>query len=101
MGSLRQTAARAVRSVFRRFGFDLVRRDQLPRHTLLGLRRLDVRTIIDVGANAGQFARSIQSEFPAARILSFEPQREPFRRLEDWGGEPGAGAGDGVQYRPR
>jgi FkbM family methyltransferase len=43
-----------------------------------------VRTVIDVGANAGQFAAMIHGVFPDAAILSFEPLpecQEPLRRI--------------------
>jgi FkbM family methyltransferase len=32
-----------------------------------------VRTVLDIGANEGQFARTALQAFPAARIFSFEP----------------------------
>jgi len=37
------------------------------------LRRLDIRTILDVGANKGQFSVFARSLFPKARIYAFEP----------------------------
>jgi FkbM family methyltransferase len=37
------------------------------------LRLLEVRTIVDVGANRGQFALVARNLFPAARVFSFEP----------------------------
>lgn len=33
----------------------------------------DVRTVFDVGANEGQFARTALKAFPAARLICFEP----------------------------
>lgn len=41
----------------------------------------DFRSIIDVGANTGQFARMIHRVFPRAAIFSFEPLRECFAVL--------------------
>lgn len=38
-------------------------------------------TVIDVGANRGQFTLLMAGLFPEARILAFEPLIEPFRRL--------------------
>ena len=42
---------------------------------LRALRALDLepRTIIDAGANVGQFARAATETFPRARVIAFEP----------------------------
>ncbi len=45
------------------------------------LRQLGVRTVIDVGANTGQFASASRVVFPAARIYSFEPIPDCFNQL--------------------
>ena len=49
------------------------------------LRRLlaqhDAAQIIDVGANTGQWLRSIKGEFPHARIVSYEPDARAFAAL--------------------
>ena len=42
---------------------------------------VDFRTIIDAGANVGQFARAAHLCFPDARILSFEPLEDVAARL--------------------
>jgi FkbM family methyltransferase len=45
---------------------------------------IDFRTVVDVGANRGQFTLFALHAFPAARIISFEPLGAPaacFRRL--------------------
>ncbi len=52
---------------------------------LLGLSRRKIRTIIDVGANRGQFAKQMRRQFPNAKILAFEPLPEAYRILEQWG----------------
>ena len=73
-----------------------------------------VRTIIDAGANDGQFAAMIHGVFPDAPILSFEPLpecQEPLRRvLRDMpgskafqialGAEPGAGLFRRTSFSP-
>lgn len=41
----------------------------------------EVRTVLDVGANVGQFALVARKLFPAARILSFEPFPASAERL--------------------
>lgn len=45
------------------------------------LRALPIGTIVDVGANEGQFALCANALFPAARIHSFEPLPDVFERL--------------------
>jgi FkbM family methyltransferase len=47
--------------------------------TLLPLR---CHTVIDIGANRGQFALAARRCFPTARIISFEPLRDPARAFE-------------------
>ena len=42
------------------------------------------QTVVDIGANRGQFALIVHKHFPRARIISFEPLEEPakiFRRI--------------------
>lgn len=46
--------------------------------------RLGTRTVLDIGANRGQFALAARHVFPQAKIVSFEPLQEPadvFRRV--------------------
>jgi FkbM family methyltransferase len=48
------------------------------------LRTLDCATVLDLGANVGQFALAARVCFPTARIISFEPLRQPadvFRKV--------------------
>ncbi|MFX0133936.1 MAG: FkbM family methyltransferase [Candidatus Hodarchaeota archaeon] len=65
-------------------GFDLVRVSHNPEHTLLGLRNLLVHSVIDVGANRGQFAKKISKIFPEALIYCFEPLPIAFKELNKW-----------------
>ena len=46
------------------------------------LRALDIRTVLDVGANTGQFALAAQLVFPRAAIHAFEPLPDCFARLQ-------------------
>lgn len=59
------------------------------RRKLLGLVNLDIRTVIDVGANKGRAARRFRRLFPAARIYCVEPIPRLCRRLERWAGTQG------------
>ena len=48
------------------------------------LNSIYFQTVVDVGANRGQFALVARRQFPKARIISFEPLVEPaavFRRV--------------------
>ncbi len=46
------------------------------------IKSLNIKTFIDIGANTGQFARTINSVFPQAQIYSFEPIPECFKQLK-------------------
>ena len=48
------------------------------------LRNFDCKTVVDIGANRGQFALAARHSFPNANIISFEPLSRPaelFRRV--------------------
>lgn len=74
----------AAQGLFRILGLDVHRLAKSPAHTLLGLRYLPIRTIIDVGANTGQFARRAREIFPSASLICFEPLPEAFAELSEW-----------------
>jgi FkbM family methyltransferase len=65
-------------------GFHVVRQSENPMHTLMGLKRFDIRTVLDIGANEGQFARSIRKHLPKAQIHCFEPIPAAFVALAEW-----------------
>lgn len=48
------------------------------------LQRFPINTVIDCGANEGQFARDISRAFPAASLYCFEPLTQPFGALSRW-----------------
>lgn len=52
---------------------------------LLGVSHLDIQTIIDIGANKGQFAQKMCRQFPQAQIFAFEPLPLPYQILQQWG----------------
>jgi FkbM family methyltransferase len=79
-----------MKRFLRRFDVELTRRSRLPEVTLLGLVNLPIRTIIDAGANLGQFARQMRRHFPDAHLWCFEPLSGPFAALRAWAdAEPG------------
>jgi len=73
-----------VKSALHAAGLDVVRVNQSPHYTLLGLKHLPIKTVIDVGANQGQFAVQISKVFPDAELYCFEPLAEPFAELQRW-----------------
>jgi FkbM family methyltransferase len=45
------------------------------------IRSLDCRTIVDIGANRGQFALAAHTSIPNANIISFEPLAQPAQKF--------------------
>jgi FkbM family methyltransferase len=82
---------RLVKKSFNNIGLEVSRASHSPARTLLGLQALPIRSIIDVGANSGQFARMISPKFPDAHIWCFEPLQEPFEQLSRWADRVGKG----------
>lgn len=77
-------ARSAVKSLFRSVGLDVIRRRGESGAALAGLRRLAIRSVIDCGANEGQFARDISRVFPQVALYCFEPLPQPFAALSAW-----------------
>ncbi len=65
-------------------GYDISRRQETTSHDLSILKSLNIKTVIDVGANRGQFAKKAIGAFPSAKLYCFEPLEEPYRELEKW-----------------
>jgi FkbM family methyltransferase len=75
---------KTFKKTFRRIGLEISQAKKSPENTLLGLRKIPIQTVIDIGANTGQFARYISSIFQEATIYSFEPLPGPFFKLKSW-----------------
>ncbi len=86
---VRARARKLVNQTLSGVGLELHRIRPDPRDLFLGLRKLPVRTIFDIGANVGQFARTISAAFPEARVHSFEPQPGPYAELAKWASTQG------------
>lgn len=79
--------ANTLKKIFRAMGLHVERLSRLNEMTLLGLGQLPITTILDAGANEGQFARYISRFFPRARIHCYEPLPDAFEKLSHWARE--------------
>lgn len=77
------TAAHRLRLALQRVGADVSRfPDGRPEHhRALALRHHDIATVLDVGANRGQYGSALRRFGYSRRIVSFEPLSEPFAVL--------------------
>jgi FkbM family methyltransferase len=63
---------------YRKYGFDIEKYDDF---RSLFFQSLNIRTILDIGANTGQLAVTLTNAFPNAQIYSFEPLPDCFEKL--------------------
>ena len=71
--SLRSTTKKKVKEAIRSAGWLVRRLSPGEAKQLAWLRNMSIHTVLDIGANVGQFALSISEILPQARIISFEP----------------------------
>jgi len=75
-----KTAKSVVKATFHLCGLDIRR---IPRfEPYEWLKGMNIRTILDIGANTGQFATLIHEVLPEAMIYSFEPLEDCYNELE-------------------
>jgi FkbM family methyltransferase len=70
-----------LRTLRQRAGIDLVRARKNP-NIIDYINNRKVNLVLDVGANTGQFGRSIRHRGYTGQLISFEPVSEAFRELE-------------------
>lgn len=79
-----------LKDLFRIFGIELQRIpkiDPLKRaippemRALYWLKELEIKTVLDIGANEGQFAQGIIKLLPNAKVYSFEPLSRCYEKL--------------------
>jgi FkbM family methyltransferase len=75
---------KSIKSGFNILGFDIVKQENSPKMTWLGLKSRNIQTVIDIGANTGQFAKKITYLFPRSKIYCFEPLPDAFEELTSW-----------------
>lgn len=91
---MRQILKTVVKNGLHAAGFAIVRAAHKPSETShkfapddvdkdRWLKNLDIKTVLDVGANTGQFAQDIHSTLPDARIYSFEPLKDCYKHLSN------------------
>lgn len=84
MKSMTKLLRKYCKHVMNRLGYDISNMRHTSRYTLAGLRSLNVGSVIDVGANVGQFAKMITEIFLNAKLYCFEPLPHAFQQLKDW-----------------
>ena len=72
-----------IKDTISKTGYELVNNKKLTTTKLLGLKSLGINTIIDVGANRGQFLTEYLKHFPNAQFFCFEPLPEIMNELEN------------------
>ena len=73
---------RLVRKIFNICGQQIVPLPQHPMSNGIGLNTYGIRTVFDLGANAGQFATRVHNWIPNATIYSFEPLKDVYAQLQ-------------------
>lgn len=69
-----------LRKFLQKFGVDIHRHYPKPNMAKYW-QKLSIRTVLDIGANTGQFAKEIRLKLPEAQIYSFEPLKSCFEAL--------------------
>lgn len=70
-----------TKSLVKSFGFTISRRHPAEGRELAWCLPLGIRTMLDIGANTGQYARYLHENFPEAAIYSFEPLKDCYAEL--------------------
>ena len=71
-----------LKALRQRAGIEVVRARKNP-NTMDFIENRGINLVLDVGANTGQFGRSLRNRGYAGRIISFEPVKEAFTALEN------------------
>lgn len=71
-----------INNLLKPLGYKFSRLDNYEDIKYQWLREFDIKTILDVGANEGQFILDIKKTLPEAQTFSFEPLKETFDILQ-------------------
>lgn len=69
---------RKIKSLINSLGYDIIRYKSPHKELVL---RYDIGTVLDIGANTGQYAASFFAECPNVKIISFEPVKSCFEEM--------------------
>ena len=67
-----------IKKMLNKLGYDVKKYHPIYKTTI---KPLGIKTIIDIGANEGCFAKEMRKRFPDAFIYSFEPLRDCYKTL--------------------
>ena len=70
-----------IKYCFKIIHIDIRRIPEYEKNKFVWLKDLGINTIIDIGANIGQFAQMIHKVLPTASIFSFEPIDDCYQKL--------------------
>jgi FkbM family methyltransferase len=73
-------AINPLRKILWKTGYDFHKHRPEPDH-LVWLSKAHIETVLDIGANIGQFAEDIRAALPLAHIYSFEPLKDCYDTL--------------------
>ena len=81
--SLKNQILKIIRAITNPIGYDIVKyKTSYPAQIVLShLNMNNVKTVLDVGANAGQYSSELRKAGYKGRIISFEPLSEAFHKL--------------------
>lgn len=75
---------KSIKKIFNTLGLNITRFNKIVESKKNNwLKELDIRTIIDVGANVGQSALKFHTIFPDSFIYCFEPIKKCYEKLEE------------------
>jgi FkbM family methyltransferase len=82
--SLKIQMLKVIRSVLNPIGYDIVKyKTSWPPHIVLDhLKMNNIQTVLDVGANTGQYSQGLRKAGFKGRIISFEPANKAFQDLK-------------------
>lgn len=67
-----------IKRLFEKFDLDIRRLPKHEKNKYGWLRQFDIHTVLDIGANVGQFVDEIERFLPDAYIFSFEPLKNAY-----------------------